>query len=123
MGCVWAKAFKTTFSSLKIYVIAPVSLKEEWEKTAKEATGLKCADDENKGKKKKGIAKPEKHSLDMQICSWQKIPTQVPERAQHYVVICDEAHSMQNISSGRTKSALKLMKSKRYVSSFILTEN
>jgi hypothetical protein len=40
IGCVWAKAFKNTFPGITIFVIAPPSLHEDWQRTATDATGL-----------------------------------------------------------------------------------
>ena len=57
IGCVWAKAFLNTFEGIKIIVIAPVSLHDDWRRTATEATGLKV---DPGGKKKKGKAKKKK---------------------------------------------------------------
>ena len=59
IGCVWGKAFLNTFEGMKIFVIAPVSLHDEWKRTAIDATGLKLDDDgkmskKGKSKKKKG---------------------------------------------------------------------
>jgi len=116
IACVWAKAFKAVFQNLKIFVIAPVSLKKEWEKTATEATGLKCELDT--GKK----PSPESHdSLDMRISTWAKIPLRVPSCADHFIVICDEAHHLQNMESARTKDALKLMSNDKCVGVLLLT--
>jgi SNF2 family DNA or RNA helicase len=116
IACVWAKAFKAVFQNLKIFVISPVSLKKEWEKTAIEATGLKCEPD--LGKK----SSPDSHdSLDMRISTWAKIPLRVPPSADHFIVICDEAHHLQNMESARTKDALKLMSNDRCVGVLLLT--
>ena len=115
VGCVWGKAFKNTYPDLKIYAICPVSLSKEWIRTASSIVGLDCDDDGNEES-----PSPE---LDMHVCSWQKIPSprKVPEEAKHFVVIADEAHQMQNITSGRTKDALALMQDKRCVGVLLLT--
>lgn len=149
IGCVWAKAFLNTFEGLKIFVIAPVSLHDDWKRTAIEATGLKLDTGDKKKKKKKSKAKrknkdPEKtvtgkrrkkkakkidsdsdsehedesddesidnNSVDLHIMSWNKVDDykNVINDIDDYVVIADEAHSMQNVSSKRTEEALKLM--------------
>ena len=44
----------------------------------------------------------------MEIVSWAKVPTSVSGESP-YVVICDEAHSMQSMESARTKNVLKLV--------------
>ena len=65
IGCVWAKAFQQTFEDeLKIFVVCPVSLKNEWKRTAEEATGLQVDDDNAQ-------------STSMEICSWAKVPSEV----------------------------------------------
>ena len=86
IACVWAKAFKNTFKNLKVYVIAPASLKKEWRRTAIEATGLKC-EEENKGKySEKGTT-----SYDLHICSWAKVPAKAPGNIENYIVSPKEA--------------------------------
>ena len=106
IGCVWGKAFHQTFDRLKIFVICPVSLKEEWKRTAEKATGLKVTTESNRSKN-------EDQSLDMKICSWSKVPNDVNELISHFVVICDEAHSMQSMQAARTKDVLKLVSDAR----------
>jgi hypothetical protein len=116
IGCVWSKAFKLTFDCLKIFVVCPVSLKAEWKRTAEEATGLKVEDDSPK-------AKVDKNSLDMHICSWQKVPTLVERTVGYYVVVCDEAHLMQSMQAARTKQVLTLVKDCRYVYSNVMASS
>jgi hypothetical protein len=108
IGCVWSKAFKKTYDCLKIFVVCPVSLKTEWQRTAENATGLQVEDDSTPK-----AAKANKSSLDMKICSWAKVVTDVQRSIGHYVVVCDEAHSMQSIQASRTKDVLKLVKGER----------
>ena len=108
IGCVWGKAFRDTFAALKIFVICPVSLREEWKRTANRATGLTVASDTTKGKK-------EDQNLDMKICSWSKVPKDVNKSVPHFVVVCDEAHSMQSMQAARTNDVLNLVSGKRYV--------
>jgi SNF2 family DNA or RNA helicase len=133
IGSVWAKAFKETFtwsssdvsvdkgSNLKIFVVCPVSLKEEWKRTAEERVGLAveregtaAAKSSTKAKKQK-IATEEDDGLNMQICSWAKVPTVVERHVKNFVVVCDEAHSMQSTQAQRTQDVLKLVRDKRYV--------
>ncbi len=141
IGCVWAKAFLRTFVGIKIFVIAPVSLHEDWRRTAGSATGLKV--DSGKKKKKKVVAKKkeepsseeyfatgkkrkskkkkeeadtlqEDEEPDMYIYSWNSVSAYkevINDCTEGYVVICDEAHNMQSMASQRTKDALKLMQS------------
>jgi len=121
IGCVWAKAFKKTFDGLKIYIIAPVTLKQNWQDTALTATGLRTYEEQKPKKKKRKLKSidecaqveesPEEEDcfLDISISSWAKIPQHVPPRVKNFVVICDEAHSMQSMNSGRTKDVLRLV--------------
>jgi hypothetical protein len=53
IGCVWGNAFLKTFERTQIFVIAPVSLHDEWKRTAIDATGLRLGDDGKKSKKGK----------------------------------------------------------------------
>ena len=140
IGCVWAKAFLRTFEGIKIFVIAPVSLHEDWRRTATNASGLKVDSgqkttkkvavakkkDSNSeeyyatGKKRKSKKKKEDDDEDsphddsepdIYIYSWSTVSAskEVVKKCSEYVVICDEAHNMQSMSSQRTKDALKLM--------------
>jgi hypothetical protein len=108
IGCVWAKAFQQTFEDLKIIVVCPVSLKKEWKRTAEEATGLQVSDDGDE-------------SADVQIFGWSKTPSQVSNAVTKYVVVFDEAHSMQSMTTARTKAALKLVQSTKCVGVLMLT--
>eukprot|EP00804_Cyclotella_cryptica_P003233 CCRYP_010485-RC/>CCRYP_010485-RC protein AED:0.11 eAED:0.11 QI:337/0.85/0.75/1/0.85/0.75/8/1228/966 len=108
IGCVWSKAFIKTYKSLKVFIIAPVSLMEDWRRTAKEATGLTAHD----GKKKpKRIAKSN-------VAGYKSI---TDEHSGDYVVICDEAHNMQSMTSRRTEDALKLTLAKRCLGVLLLS--
>lgn len=104
IGCVFARSFKLTFDDLKVFVICPVSLKTEWKRTAEEAAGLKVEDETENGKDE---------SLDLRICSWAKVPSRVDKCVKRYIVVFDEAHSMQSMTSSRTKDSLKLVLDKR----------
>jgi len=108
IGCVYAKAFKSIFPNLKVHVIAPVSLKKEWMRTASDVVGLKC-EEEKKGAK----GKLDQESLDIRVSSWGKVPLRVPEHIESFVVICDEAHNLQSMDSARTKDTLKLVLSEK----------
>lgn len=110
IGCVWSKAFLKTFTNIKIIVLCPVSLKSEWKRTAIEATSLQVSD----------TVDCCDHSTDVCICSWAKIPSMVPGE-HNYLVVADEAHSMQSMQSTRTKEALKLMASNRCIGALLLT--
>lgn len=140
IGCVWAKAFLRTFVGIKIFVIAPVSLHEDWRRTAGSATGLKvdsgkkkktavkkkeepiseeyyATGKKRKSKKKKGEEEDtpqEDDEPDMYIYSWNNVSAYkevINDCTEGYIVICDEAHNMQSMTSQRTKDALKLMQS------------
>ena len=110
IGCVWSKAFRETYDCLKTIVICPASMKEEWKRTATNTTGAEIEGPD---------APPE--SLGMRICSWAKFSTEIPCSIGHFVVVCDEAHSMQSMQSQRTKDVLKLMKDTRCVGTWLLT--
>lgn len=105
IGCVWSKSFKLSYDCLKIFVVCPVSLKEEWKRTAENFTGLEVEDFNGKAKE---------DSQDLRICSWAKVPKAVDKSVVHYVVVFDEAHSMQSMQAARTKDALKFVDNKRY---------
>lgn len=129
-----------TFENLKVYIIAPVSLKETWKQTALDTVDLKCKDDctstttksttkkssiknnKSKRKKKKDVTKESpllgyqqvtKDSHDIEIFSWAKVPPSAPRSVDDYVVICDEAHSIQSMESTRTKDTLSLVSDER----------
>ena len=124
IGSVWSKAFKDTFGhdKLKVFVVCPVSLKEEWQRTAENSVGL-IVDGERKGKGKgKSKAKSKKSTekesapttnMKMSICSWAKVPKVVESGVKHFVVCCDEAHAMQSAQAQRTKDILSLVNDKR----------
>ena len=135
IGSVWSKAFKDTFgeNKLKVFVVCPVSLKEEWQRTAERIVGLDV-DGEGKSKAKgkkssrkrktsQGRSRPEllretiaetpKINMKTTICSWAKVPKVVESGVDHFVVCCDEAHAMQSTQAQRTKDVLSLVSDKR----------
>jgi SNF2 family DNA or RNA helicase len=127
IGAVWASAFKRTFEKLKIFVICPVTLKEEWKRTAEERVGLRVEPEEKvktsrpskKGKAKRDVEEEGSDAciddgLGLKICSWAKVPSDVEPNVKHFVVCCDEAHSMQSAQAQRTKGVLTLVEDKRY---------
>ena len=142
IGAVWSKAFKDSFGNdnLKVYVICPVSLKEEWKRTAEEKVGLaveeeqggrggklKAAKNRKSTKRKRLKQDPDSNcqteqpgtecddndNLKLSICSWAKVPKAVEPRVGHFVVCCDEAHAMQSAQAQRTKDVLNLVNDKR----------
>jgi superfamily II DNA or RNA helicase len=101
IGCVWAKAFSKTLQT-KTIVICPVSLRDEWKRTAIEATGLSVQDDKD--------VQDNVNNASLCIASWGKIPRldkhDLDQRP--FVVVADEAHSMQSMAASRTKDVLVL---------------
>jgi len=120
IGCVWAKAFIQTFPDIKVFIITPVSLKEAWKRTANDVTGLVC-EEEVTTKKKTKKQSTSSSDFSVQIFSWAKAPMAAPKSIKHYVVICDEAHSMQNMESSRTKDTLQLVLSEKCKGVLLLT--
>lgn len=122
IGAVWSKAFKDTFghNKLKVFVICPVSLKEEWKRTA-ENVGLKVHDINKKRQSNKIVSNDNEAIFDLSIYSWAKIPKQVESAIENFVVCCDEAHAMQSNHSQRTKDVLNLTLDQRCVGVLLLT--
>jgi SNF2 family DNA or RNA helicase len=110
IGCVWAKSFVRTMEELKVVIICPVSLKKEWKRTGEEATGLSVAD---------GESDRDLVDHDVIIVSWAKVPDKL--NASNFVVVADEAHTMQSMQAARTKNALHLMESPSCVGVLLLT--
>jgi hypothetical protein len=114
IGCVWSRAFQRTFpGDVKVIVVCPVTLKEDWRRTAVEATGLTVQDD----KQKSDICDD---TTNVFICSWAKIPKEVSNSLK-YVVVADEAHMMQSMDAARTKEALKLVLAPNCIGSLMLS--
>jgi SNF2 family DNA or RNA helicase len=109
IGCVWAKAFIKTMQ-LHVVVICPVSLQEEWKRSMEQATGLTVQDLAGTSKKNRAKSSSESaNAASVSVHSWSKIPSDIEENYGDYVVIADEAHSMQSMQAARTKETLKLM--------------
>lgn len=115
IGCCWARAFCNTFPDVKVIVLCPVSLKNEWKRTAEDAVGLTVQAEEISSRKKKD------EDGNVVIASWAKIPDGIGQDGQKYVVIADEAHSMQNMTSTRTRDSLKLMLASNAIGVLLLT--
>mmetsp|Transcript_19710 Transcript_19710/g.41386 ORF Transcript_19710/g.41386 Transcript_19710/m.41386 type:complete len:835 (-) Transcript_19710:1294-3798(-) len=130
IGCVWAKAFKKSFHHVTIFVVAPISLHQEWQKTADEATGLNVhmATKAKKKKRKKGgndeaDNDSSSSASEMYILSWSNVSAykKITAEVSNYVVICDEAHNMQSMNAERTKEILHLVFPKRCLGVLLLT--
>ena len=123
IGCVWSKAFIRTIPDIKVFVISPVSLIEDWSRTAKDATGLnpgrRTKTKKSKAKKKSSTDKVDEETStnqNMYIFSWSSVAdckSILIDKPSKYVVICDEAHNMQSMTSKRTVDALKLILGKK----------
>jgi SNF2 family DNA or RNA helicase len=113
IGCVWARAMQAAYDSLQVICICPVSLIKEWKRTAENATGLLVVEP-------KDVNSLESGSF-VRICSWAKIPEKILPQSNPYIIICDEAHSMQSLEAARTKAVLKICKSTRCVGVLLLT--
>jgi len=153
IGCAWAKAFQSTYPCLKVIIICPTTLVSEWKRTAETATGLKVESSTGHSKVQPSGSGPKKKKAkvtstttaststravfnddndeeasdtsltDVCVTTWQKIPTSIDSRIQHYVVIFDEAHMMQSMEANRTQAALALVnqKDRRCVGTLLLT--
>jgi SNF2 family DNA or RNA helicase len=158
IGCCWARAFVRTIPQIQVIVLCPVSLKEEWQRTAQDIAGLsirgteqsptdKHSDDNPNSKKRSKTKVPLLDVTDensstftnatkqrcttdgvVTIASWAKIPcpedvttTSNLRDPQPYIVIADEAHSMQSMASARTRDALRLMLAPNAVGVLLLT--
>jgi SNF2-related domain len=132
IGCCWARAFVRTIPNLNVVIICPVSLKEEWYRTAHDVVGLSFKSDSEynqrpKKKTKSAVTSDDNKTTDgaVTIHSWAKIPYPedilVTNRSHPYVVIADEAHSMQSMNSARTSDALRLMLAPNAMGVLLLT--
>ncbi len=141
IACGWARAFCRTRPQVQVVILCPVSLKEEWHRTAQDICGLsmKTSSDTTTGpttkpKKKAKTTATSSSSSPLEpprgengvvtICSWAKVPHphDICPNPQHpYVVVADEAHSMQSMTSGRTRDALQLMLAPNAVGVLLLT--
>jgi len=103
IGCCWARAFCQTFEGMRCFVLCPVSLKKEWQRTMEEAVGLTVHDDDTK---KTSAATAD---ATVSLASWGKVPVVPSDGTTKFIVVADEAHSMQSMTAARTRDALKLM--------------
>ncbi|BDI20975.1 hypothetical protein ANSO36C_67770 (plasmid) [Nostoc cf. commune SO-36] len=89
-----ARAMQCTHNC-PVFVIAPVSVMENWAKEAARA------------------------EVKIECFSWSKMPK--PLETKKYVLICDEAHYAQNINSQRTKKMLELAHHENCLTAWLLT--
>ncbi len=78
-----------------VFVIAPVSVMENW------------------------VREAERAEVKIECFSWAKMPS--PLETKKYVLICDESHYMQNINSQRCKKALELAHHENCLATWLLT--
>lgn len=89
-----ARAMQRTFDC-PVFVIAPVSLLDNW------------------------VREAEKAEVQIECFSWRKMPK--PLEHKQYVLIADEAHLYQNINSQRTKKMMELAHHENCLASWLLT--
>ena len=112
ISLIWAKAICSLFTDCITVIIVPCTLMEVWKREA-EMIGFVALNNlyEKSASKssKKNNLKNEKNEIKMRISihSWSKIPSAF-ELNQKYILIADEAHAMQSITSIRTKNTLSL---------------
>ena len=112
ISLIWAKSVCSSFSDCITIIIVPCTLIQIWKREAemlgfhviqnlpKNNQNYECSNNNENHKKIK--FKPQ-----ISINSWAKIPMQT-EINTKYVLIADEAHAMQSITSIRTKNILSL---------------
>ncbi|MDK3159832.1 DEAD/DEAH box helicase [Kamptonema cortianum] len=91
---VAAKAMQRVYQC-PILAIAPVSLMENW------------------------LREAERVEVRIECFSWAKVPK--PLESQQYVLICDEAHYLQNYDSQRTQKVLGLARHDNCLATWLLT--
>jgi SNF2-related domain len=109
ISLVWAKAVCTLCPDCITIIIVPCTLTEIWKREA-EMVGFTTVDIRSKSIK---LMRNEKGTDDkvhgpwISIHSWSKIPS-AAEINRRFVLIADEAHAMQSITSIRTKNTLSI---------------
>lgn len=120
IGCVWSKAFLKSFPDIKVLVICPVSLQAEWKRTAMAATGLTVSSKPASWLTKKENAASFDEEGQVFIASWAKVPPKIVA-TERYIVVADEAHSMQSLESARTRVSLSLIQASGCIGVLLLT--
>lgn len=106
ISLIWAKAVCSQCPDCITVIIVPCTLTEVWKREA-EMIGFITIDLKKKYSKVNTTLAHGAQSPKIAISSWSKIPN-AAHFCQKYVLIADEAHAMQSITSIRTKSALNL---------------
>jgi hypothetical protein len=91
---VAARAMQRTHDC-PVFVIAPVSVMDNW------------------------VREAERAEVKIECFSWAKLPK--PLETKKYVLICDEAHYAQNLNSQRTKKMLELAHHENCLTAWLLT--
>jgi SNF2 family DNA or RNA helicase len=109
ISLVWAKAVCTLCPDCIAIIIVPCTLTEIWKREA-EMIGFTTVDIHSKNaklKQNKKVTTDKVRGPWISIHSWSKIPS-AGEINQRFVLIADEAHAMQSITSIRTKNTLSI---------------
>ena len=109
ISLIWAKAICSLFTDCIAVIIVPCTLMEVWKREA-EMIGFTSVNhlhekSTSKSSKKSNLKNDKKMKISLH--SWSKIPSAF-ELNRKYVLIADEAHAMQSITSIRTKNTLSL---------------
>jgi SNF2 family DNA or RNA helicase len=105
--------------AIKVLIICPVSLQQEWKRTAEAATGLTVSSKPASWLESNDDSEEEDDS-HVFIASWGKVPARI-NAAEQYVIVADEAHAMQSLEAARTKLTLSLTKAKGCIGVLLLT--
>jgi SNF2-related domain len=109
ISLIWAKAVCSLCPDCIAIIIVPCTLTEIWKREA-EMIGFTTFDIHSKNIKLKQNKKGSDEKVRgpwISIHSWSKIPT-AAEINRKFVLIADEAHAMQSITSIRTKNTLSI---------------
>ena len=112
ISLIWAKSVCSSFNDCITIIIVPCTLIQIWKREA-EMLGFHVIQNLPKNDQNFGlntdnkIHKKDEFNPKISINSWAKIPI-LKEVSTKYVLIADEAHAMQSITSIRTKNILSL---------------